>query len=341
MMSTITNKSILWQAQEIVADILNADAELSGKVTFIPENQKDIDFQLKNALGRQGIVGIVMTPKAEYRGTYQGESLVWELKDFTVQVVENPVVNRPVASSITALDAAMRAMDCLGDPLRRMFATYNPHQVEQGEDNGLIVAQAKFDSMIRTRVSPPPPPPPFFPERQAIKMTDGTVIPMGDGFFSPTGYDINTTLRTLGYTVNDVEEIYVFSKFVSDTAYREYLKVAYIDSSCPSIGKDYWSQPFSGSNLEKVVFKGRTYGQISQMQYYPWGITDFTKIIALDDTITPTKVKYTEASGLPDWEADIVGPLLDNSIPNKTSMQSIEIGNGVTGLGTSAFAYCT
>lgn len=241
MMSTITNKSILWQAQEIVADILNADAELSGKVTFIPENQKDIDFQLKNALGRQGIVGIVMTPKAEYRGTYQGESLVWELKDFTVQVVENPVVNRPVASSITALDAAMRAMDCLGDPLRRMFATYNPHQVEQGEDNGLIVAQAKFDSMIRTRVSPPPP---FFPDRQGIKMSDGTVIPMGDGFFSPTGYDINTTLRTLGYAASDIDEIYVFSKLDTTNLYREYITAAYIDSSCPSIGINPWSNPF-------------------------------------------------------------------------------------------------
>ena len=69
MMSTITNKSILWQAQEIVADILNADAELSGKVNFIPENAKDIDFQLKNALGRQGIVGIVMTPKGHTRAS--------------------------------------------------------------------------------------------------------------------------------------------------------------------------------------------------------------------------------------------------------------------------------
>lgn len=69
-MSTITNKSILWQAQEVVADILNADEILSGRVSFFPENQKDIDFQLKNALGRQGIVGIVMTPNATYVGTY-------------------------------------------------------------------------------------------------------------------------------------------------------------------------------------------------------------------------------------------------------------------------------
>ena len=109
-------------------------------------------------------------------------------------------------------------------------------------------------------------------------MNDGTVIPMGDGFFSPAGYDINTTLRTLGYDVDDIAEIYVFSKLNSTTAYREYLKAAYIDSSCPSIGKDYWSQPFSGSNLEKVVFKGRTLEEVQAMEYYPWGLQDTSKI---------------------------------------------------------------
>ena len=118
----------------------------------------------------------------------------------------------------------------------------------------------------------------WFPDRQAIKMSDGTVIPMGDGFFSPTEYDINTTLRTLGYTIDDVAEIYVFSKLESTLVYREHLKAAYIDSSCPSIGKDYWSQPFSSSSIEKVVFKGRTLEQVQAMQYYPWGLQDTSKI---------------------------------------------------------------
>lgn len=120
--------------------------------------------------------------------------------------------------------------------------------------------------------------PEWFPDRQAIKMNDGTVIPMGDGFFSPTGYDINTTLRTLGYTTYDVAEIYVFSKLESTAAYSSNLKAVYIDSSCPSIGRDYWSQPFSSSSIEKVVFKGRTLEQVQAMQYYPWGLQDTSKI---------------------------------------------------------------
>lgn len=77
------------------------------------------------------------------------------------------------------------------------------------------------------------------------------------------------------------------------------------------------------------MFKGRTYAEIEQMQYYPWGLTDLNKIIALDDTTIPTKVKYTEASGLPDWEANIIGQLSEDSIPEISSIQSIDIGSRV------------
>lgn len=154
MMSTIENKSILWQAQEAAADILNADEELSGKVAFFPENQRDIDFQLKNALGRQGIVGIIMTPTAQYCGNYQDESVVWDLRNFTVQIVENPTVNRAVPTSITALDAAVRATDRLANTYANGFATYNPVSIEQGEQSGLIVAQARLNCTVRTNRYP-------------------------------------------------------------------------------------------------------------------------------------------------------------------------------------------
>ena len=69
-----THKSIFYQAQEQVCEVLNNDEVLSGKVTFLSENSKDIDFEIKNAIGRQGIVGIVMTPDATYQGvTSDGE----------------------------------------------------------------------------------------------------------------------------------------------------------------------------------------------------------------------------------------------------------------------------
>lgn len=322
--------SIFNQVQQIICDQLNADETLSSAtILFVAENAKDIDYEVTNALGKQGIVGVVMTPKADYIGITAKGELAYDLRGITVQIVENVPVNRGLPNTITALDAAQRVQEVLASPNFTRFGVMNPVSIEQGEDSGLIVCQAKFNCSVHAVYQVPV----WFPDRQAIKMSDGTVIPMGDGFFSPTGYDINTTLRTLGYTTADVAEIYVFSKLDSTTAYRGDLKAAYIDSSCPSIGKDYWSQPFSGSNLEKVVFKGRTYAEIAQMQYYPWGLTDLNKIIALDDTSIPTKVKYTEASGLPDWEGDIAGQISRDSIPNKASMKSIYIGSRVNSIG--------
>ena len=64
--------------------ILNEDEVLSGKVLFIPENSKDIDYEIKNAIGSQGIVGIVMTPEATYQGVRANRAQVWDLRDFTV-----------------------------------------------------------------------------------------------------------------------------------------------------------------------------------------------------------------------------------------------------------------
>lgn len=142
---------------------------------------------------------------------------------------------------MTAFDAVTRVTEVLGSPLSPLWGQYCPKTIEQGEDTGLLVAQTKFDCQVRADRQP------YFPSRQGIKMSDGTVIPVGDSFFSPTGYNVNTTLTTLGYTTADVAEIYVFSKLNTTGDYSANLKAAYIDSSCPAIGRDAWSRPFAGS----------------------------------------------------------------------------------------------
>lgn len=61
----------------------------------------------------------------------------------------------------------------------------------------------------------------------------------------------------------------------------------------------------------------------------------------------PTKVKYTAASGLPDWEGQIDGQIVGSSgqattqIPNISSAISIEPGTKVTGIGDYAFYNCS
>ena len=151
-----THKSIFYQAQEQVCEALNNDDILSGKVTFISENSKDIDYEIKNAIGRQGIVGVVMTPEATYQGVTDKGEQVWDLRDFTVQVVENPIINRgqPNYANITAHDAVTRATEVLADPRFGLFGQYCPTTIEQGEDEGLIVALAKFNCQIHAYRTP-------------------------------------------------------------------------------------------------------------------------------------------------------------------------------------------
>lgn len=77
--------SIFYQVQQIIADQLNSDEMLSAaNVVFIPENAKDIDYEVGNALGKQGIVGVVMTPRADYIGITAPGELAYDLRDITV-----------------------------------------------------------------------------------------------------------------------------------------------------------------------------------------------------------------------------------------------------------------
>ena len=85
--------NILEEVQRYVADKLNADPQLSA-CPFLVENRKDIDYEIKNALGRQGIVGLVMTPKATYAGAYMDVGIAWQIDELEIDVVENVTVNR-------------------------------------------------------------------------------------------------------------------------------------------------------------------------------------------------------------------------------------------------------
>lgn len=86
--------SILEDVQNFVVGKLSGDYQLSGNCTFLAENRKDIEYEIKNKLGRQGIVGLVMTPKATYAGKYEDLFLAWQLDELEIDIVENVTVNR-------------------------------------------------------------------------------------------------------------------------------------------------------------------------------------------------------------------------------------------------------
>ena len=150
--------NILDEVQRYVADKLNADPQLSA-CPFLVENRKDIDYEIKNALGRQGIVGLVMTPKATFAGAYMDTSLAWQLDELEIDIVENITVNRGKKDGgcITGQDAAMRLFNVLCPLSGEGEGKFCPVSLEEGEDGNLIVNKCILKCLVHVSESQPKP----------------------------------------------------------------------------------------------------------------------------------------------------------------------------------------
>ena len=165
--------NILEEVQRYVADKLNADPQLSA-CPFLVENRKDIDYEIKNALGRQGIVGLVMTPKATFAGAYMDTSLAWQLDELEVDIVENVTVNRGKKNSgcITGQDAAMRLFNVLCPLSGEGEGKFCPVSLEEGEDGNLIVNKCILKCLVHVSESQPEPE----PTTTVARYTDGSML---------------------------------------------------------------------------------------------------------------------------------------------------------------------
>lgn len=77
-------KTLPLQLQEHVCDILNGIPELSSVgAVFLPEDNLDIDFQIQKAIGKQGLVCVVMTPLFNYQG-HNGLTQTYTADDLTI-----------------------------------------------------------------------------------------------------------------------------------------------------------------------------------------------------------------------------------------------------------------
>ena len=59
--------------QNIVRDYIS---EKMPDIKVLAEDSKDIEFEIKNALAKQGLVTVVMTPKMTYIG-HDGTNQAW------------------------------------------------------------------------------------------------------------------------------------------------------------------------------------------------------------------------------------------------------------------------
>ena len=140
----INNDNFLFELQQSVAEILEADQQLSS-IQFLCENSKEIDFEIKQNLSKQGVVSIVMTPKATFIGRKDDGKLVFDINELTIMTTENTSVNRTNDKSLTGQDISMRILKVLGED---NYATFCPIGYEQGEDSGLLVNKVTFSCTV-------------------------------------------------------------------------------------------------------------------------------------------------------------------------------------------------
>lgn len=140
-------QNVFYELQQQVVDILKSDEELSG-VTILAENRNDIDYEISEALGQQGLVCVVMTVGANFIGNYEDEKLAFEVDELVIQVVENPVVNRGRKNALTGQDVSVRILEWLSSPKYGRNGMFNPIRYEQGEDTGHLVNKTTFKCAI-------------------------------------------------------------------------------------------------------------------------------------------------------------------------------------------------
>lgn len=149
--------NVFHELQQEICDVLNKSQILTANnVQFFPENRCDIDYQIKNSLKKQGLACVCLTPNARYLG-HTGTNSAYQLDDLTLQIVEYTPINRAnnQPSVITGLDLANYCAEILAGPNSVIgFGNINTKSIEQGEDNGLLVTKAIFQTALTNGQQP-------------------------------------------------------------------------------------------------------------------------------------------------------------------------------------------
>ena len=143
--------------QQHWCSVLNSDPVLARVCKLLPENIKDIDFEIRNALQKQGIAGVVMTPSLTYRGRDEKASY-WDVNGMEISFTENPIVNRasskPASSWASAQDCACRAAQVLVGPSFPSKSDCVVKRQETGEYQGLLVSKLIVDCFAELHSEP-------------------------------------------------------------------------------------------------------------------------------------------------------------------------------------------
>ena len=112
------------------------------KIPVLCENSAQIDYLIKNAIGKLGIVCVIQTPTFEFMGKDSEAHPVWNMPEATLVISEIPTVNRSRAGASTALDAALQAAESLNE-LGSGIVLKNIYQME---NQGVVSVFVTFET---------------------------------------------------------------------------------------------------------------------------------------------------------------------------------------------------
>ena len=156
----LANDNLITQTQTQVAEILNADSDLSA-IGLLIENRFDIETEIQTKLKKQGICGIIMTPTLTFQGISDDhKDIVYQCDNLTIQITEYVPINRAKnkPSCQTSQDIAIKVADVLGSPSYTNWQNFQVVDIQTGEDNGLLVSKVTVQCLVRGDLSALPSP---------------------------------------------------------------------------------------------------------------------------------------------------------------------------------------
>ena len=129
-MNVIQRINSISAVQEAIKEALEANVYFkTHSIPVLCENAAQIEYLIKNAIGKLGIVCVVQTPTFNFIGKAEDGHPVWEMPEASIVVSEIPTTNRSRAGSGTALDAALNAAEAINE-LGDAVALENIYQME-------------------------------------------------------------------------------------------------------------------------------------------------------------------------------------------------------------------
>ena len=142
-MEVIQKINSIQEIQDAIKEQLEKNVYFAAsKIQVISENSAQIDYLIKNAIGKLGIVCVVQTPTFEFYGKDGEGHPVWTMTEATIVISEIPTVNRGRAGASTALDAALQAAESINE----LGSGVVLKQIYQMENQGVVSVFVTFET---------------------------------------------------------------------------------------------------------------------------------------------------------------------------------------------------